>query len=313
MIKKYTLKNDLLEVTILNLGGIIHEIKMPDSQGNVENIIHGFDNIEDYKDNNAYFGALIGRTAGRINKGQYSINGNTYAMACNDRGNGLHGGLNGLDKKLWQAKQEGNCLCLEYRSEDGEEGFPGNVDIKVVYELMEDKLVLNYYAQSDQDTLMNMTNHSYFNLDPKKSILDMTLELASDQLIAINETSIPTGELMDVTGTPFDFRKAKKIGQDINGSHKQLELGGGYDHPWLLRGSLKLSADNGRQMIVTTNQPCVVLYSYNYPIEGHEKYQGLAVECQAEPNGINQVGFNDSILRVGETYHQETVYQFKVD
>jgi len=313
MLKKYTLKNNLLEVSILNLGGIIHEIKMPDREGKIDNIIHGFKNIEDYQRNDAYFGALIGRTAGRIAKGQYAINGTDYSMETVDRGNGLHGGLNGFDKKYFECHQEENSLTLVYHSVDGEEGFPGNLDVTVVYTLKEDELIIEYKGVSDQDTLLNMTNHSYFNLEPSKSILEMKLELESDYLVEIDASSIPTGRFLDVSNTPFDFRSGKLIGKDINDEHIQLQRANGYDHPWIIKGNLQLSSANGRKMIVTSDQPCVVLYSYNFPILDHKKYAGLAIELQAEPDGIHHNAFSNSILKKGETYTQKTVYKFMVE
>lgn len=312
MIKTYTLKNTFLEITILNLGGIIHEIKMPDNKGNIENIVHGFKNIESYQENDAYFGALIGRTGGRIDKGRFTLNEQDYEIPVKDRGNALHGGINGFDKKYWTGKQEGNTLTLTCHSEDGEEGYPGHVTMMVKYTLEDDKLILAYQGTTDQDTLLNMTNHTYFNLEPKKTIQSMKMTLKSDYLLAIDETSIPTGERMDVTNTPFDFRMGKKIGQDMTSDHPQYKIGCGYDHPWLVNGPLVLECDNGRQMIVTSDQPCVVLYSYNFPIVGEKKHLGLAIEFQKEPNGINQEGFDSSILRKGEVYRQKTVYQFKV-
>ncbi|MCH4888509.1 galactose mutarotase [Acidaminobacter sp. JC074] len=313
MLKKYTLKNDFLEVTILNLGGIIHEIKMPDRNGLIENIIHGFKDIEDYKENDAYFGAIIGRTAGRICKGKYDLNGEEFTMETVDRGNGLHGGLNGFDKKYFIGHQEDNVLRLTYHSPHGEEGFPGNLDVEVIYTLEGDSLSIDYKGVSDRDTLLNMTNHSYFNLQPLKNILDMELKLDSDYLIEIDKTSIPTGKLMDVSHTPFDFRKKKTIGRDLFSDHEQLIRGGGYDHPWLVKGALELSASNGRKMVVTSDQACVVMYSYNFPILDHAKHLGLAIEFQAEPDGIHHKGFNSSILKKGDTYTQKTVYKFIVD
>lgn len=300
-------------MTILALGGIIHEIKMPDRKGCIDNIVHGFENVMDYKRNDAYFGALIGRTAGRIYKGQFELNGVHYQMPIVDRGNGLHGGLNGLDKKYFNVVQENNRLILTTRFLDGEEGFPGNVDVKIIYTLKEDALILEYQGITDQDTLLNMTNHTYFNLDPSKSVLDMKLQVDASYILEIDDVSIPTGQTLEVVHTPFDFRQSKFIGKDIDSNHEQLKKAGGYDHPWLLDGDVILSSENGRKIVMTSNQPCVVLYSYNFPLEGHKKYQGLAVEFQQEPNGIHHQHFNQGILRKGDTYNQRTVYRFMVE
>jgi len=318
MIKAYTLKNKHnIEVTILNLGGIIHEIKTPDREGNLDNIIHGFKHIEDYTKNDAYFGAIIGRTAGRIKEGLYTLNNKDYKMPTVDRGNGLHGGANGFDKKMWDVEECLNSLILTCVSTDGEEGFPGTVEMTVTYTLTdEDELIIDYKGITDQDTLLNLTNHSYFNLNPKETILEMELMVNSDQLIEIDDVSIPTGNLLDVTETPFDFRIPKKIGRDIFLEHQQLTNGGGYDHPWLVKGDVKLKLSDettGRQLIMSSDQPCVVLYSYNFPLEGHKNHQGLAIEFQKEPDSLNHPHFTSCILKKDEIYTQQTVYKFKVE
>jgi len=318
MIKAYTLKNkNNMEVTILNLGCIIHEIKVPDRNGKIENIIHGFKNIEDYKRNDAYFGAVIGRTAGRIKEGRYSLDSVDYVMPALDRGNGLHGGENGFDKRIWDVIVADNSVILSYVSPDGEEGFPGTVETTVIYTLTEDnELIIEYKGISDKKTLLNLTNHSYFNLNPQKSILDMTLQINSQQLVEIDDVSIPTGKLLDVSDTPFDFRQAKPIGRDINDDHIQLQRGGGYDHPWLVEGDMKvkLSDDStGRVVEMYSDQPCVVLYSYNFPIEGHKKHQGLAVEFQKEPDSLNHKHFTPCVLEANDIYKQRTLYRFKVE
>ncbi|MBI9012254.1 MAG: galactose mutarotase [Clostridiales bacterium] len=318
MIKAYTLKNKHnIEVTILNLGGIIHEIKVPDREGNFENIIHGFEHIEDYINNDAFFGAIIGRTAGRIKEGIYTLNNKHYQMPAIDRGNGLHGGSNGFDKKIWDVKECPGSLILTYVSPDGEEGFPGTVEMTVRYTLTDkDELIIDYKGISDQDTLLNLTNHSYFNLNPKETILEMELMVNSDQLLEIDELSIPTGNLLDVKETPFDFRIPKKIGRDIFLEDQQLKNGGGYDHPWLVNGDVKLKLSDettGRQLMISSDQPCVVLYSYNFPLEGHKKHQGLAIEFQKEPDSLNHPHFTTCILKKDEVYAQKTVYKFKVE
>jgi len=285
---------------------------MKDSDGKIENIIHGFKNIEDYKTNDAYFGAVIGRTGGRICKGEFELNDVAYSVPTVDRGNALHGGASGFDKKYWDVVEKDNQLEFTYESKDGEEGFPGNLQVKVIYTLDGNQLKLDYYGTSDQDTLLNMTNHAYFNLNPSDLILDMDLKVESDFLIEIDETSIPTGILIPVEDTPFDFRQSKKIGQDIDEEHVQLIRGGGYDHPWKLDGQVVLNTSNGRRVMMVSDQPCVVLYSYNFPVNDDPKHQALAVEFQAEPDGIHHEGFTDSILRKGDTYRQTTVYTFEV-
>lgn len=318
MIKSYTLKNkNEMEVTILNLGCIIHEIKVPDRMGNFENIIHGFKDIEDYKQNDAYFGAVIGRTAGRIKEGKFSLDSKLYSIKALDRGNGLHGGQEGFDKRIWDVIETDNSIILSYVSPDGEEGFPGTVETTVIYTLTdENELIIEYKGISDKKTLLNLTNHSYFNLNPNKTILDMELQVNSQYLLEIDDVSIPTGRLLDVTGTPFDFRKPKAIGKDIQENHIQLIRGGGYDHPWLVEGDMKVrlsDPSNGRIVEMYSDQPCVVLYSYNFPIEGHNKHQGLAVEFQKEPDSLNQDHFTSCILEANDIYRQRTLYKFKVE
>lgn len=316
MIKKYTLKNEFLTIEILNLGGIIHGIYMPDSEGNVENIIHGYDKIEDYKKNEAFFGALIGRIAGRIKNGSFELNGHQYQIPKRDRGNALHGGLEGFDTKFWNVNALENALELTYRSCDGEEGFPGNVDVTVIYRLEGNSLSIEYDAVSDQDTVFNMTNHSYFNLNPQTDILNTHLYINSDSLIEIDESSLPTGKLMSVDGSPFDFRRLKRIGRDIDSHHKQLDLGCGYDHPWRLnQGSPKLimhEEESGRMISIESDQEALVLYSYNFPIKKEKERIALAIEFQNDPDGMNQDSLNSCILRKGEHYKQKTVYTFEV-
>lgn len=318
MIKSYTLRNKHnIEVTILNLGCIIHEIKIPDREGRFENIIHGFKTPEEYTNNDAYFGAVIGRTAGRIKEGRYTLDHTDYTMPALDRGNGLHGGKNGFDKQIWDVVEAHNAIILSYLSPDGEEGFPGTVKATVVYTLNdEDELLIEYKGITDKETLLNMTNHSYFNLNPSKTVLDMDLMINSDKFIEINDVSIPTGEFLDVAETPFDFRIPKAIGRDINSNHQQLKNGGGYDHAWLVEGDLKVMISDkvsGRQVEMSSDQPCVVLYSYNFPLVGHKKHQGLAIEFQREPDSLNHTHFNTCVLKPGDVYSQRTVYKFKVD
>lgn len=318
MIKAYTLKNkNNYEVTILNLGGIIHEIKMPDRNGKVENIIHGLDDIEKYKDNAAYLGAIIGRVGGRIDSGKFELNGQSYQVPVKDRGNALHGGLKGLDRKFWTVEEEGQSLILRCVSKDGDEGFPGNLQVKVIYTLTDDnELVLEYEGLCDEDTLLNLTNHSYFNLNPTGDILEQELYVNSDYLIELREDSIPTGALIPVEKTPFDFNTAKAIGLELNGDHDQIRVGNGYDHPWVLnKGEKQLELRDektGRVLTATSDQNAVVLYSHNFPVN-EAPHLGLAIEFQNDPDSIHHDHFNSCILEKGQTYKQKTVYKFSVE
>lgn len=318
MIQSYTMKNKLgIEVTILNLGAIIHQIKTPDRQGKFENIIHGFKTQEAYLNNTAYFGAIIGRTAGRIKGGTYCLENKVYHMPALDRGNGLHGGKKGFHTKIWSVKASDQQVILSHISPDGDQGFPGRVKARVTYTLTDDnELIIDYKAHTDKRTLLNMTNHAYFNLNPKETVLNMNLMINSDQFLALGPDSIPTGELIDVQDTPFDFRVQKKIGRDLHLPHQQLLNAGGYDHPWLLKGDHKVVISDdltGRRVEMTSDQPCVVLYSYNFPLEGHKKHQGLAIEFQKEPDSLNHDHFNTCVLKPGQVYRQRTLYKFMVD
>lgn len=319
MIKAYVLKNkNNYSVTILNLGAIIHEINMPDKEGKIQNILHGYKTIEAYENNPCYFGAVIGRVGGRIDQGEFRLNNHDYTIPSIDRGNALHGGQHGFDKKYWDVETSGNTLILSCVSPDGEEGFPGEVKTSITYTLTdENQLILEYDGVSDQDTLLNLTNHAYFNLNPGQSILDLQLKVNSDYVIELNETSIPTGRLMPVVNTAFDFNKTKVIGEDIHSDHVQLKLGGGYDHPWVLNEEpvqVVLSDEKtGRKVTMTSDQNVVVLYSYNFPLPGHDKHMGLAIEFQNDPDSVHHDHFNSCILKKGERYTQKTVYHFEVE
>ncbi|MBN2795163.1 MAG: galactose mutarotase [Clostridia bacterium] len=320
MIKTYILKNkNQLSVTVLNLGGIIHEIQVPDRNGKFKNIIFGFDTLEAYENNNAYFGAIIGRVAGRIHKGEFQINERAYQSSTRDRGNTLHGGQKGFDKKIWQVKENKNQLVLSCQSEDLEEGFPGKLDVKVTYTLTdENALILDYEATTSEDTYVNLTNHSYFNLSEEPQILNHQLLINSDEILELDETSIPTGKLLSVKNTPFDFNMPKKIGQDIGDTHPQILQGNGYDHPWRLKKDNHLKASlydpkSGRKMSMYSDQNALILYSYNFPLKGDEKHMGLAIEFQNDPDSMHHDHFNSCLLKKGETYRQRTIYEFTVE
>ncbi len=312
-IRSFTLKNDFLEITVLNLGGIIHEIKMPDKEGTIENILYGFKSKEDYKENLAYFGAVVGRTAGRITKGRFQISGKSYDVPCQDNGNSLHGGIQGFSHKLWDVEERNNQLSLTYISPDGEEGYPGEVRVNVLYTLEGDTLSVEYFGTTTQDTLLNLTHHCYFNLTPSASALEMETCIESSSILKIDDASLPTGEIMSVEDSPFDFRVSKKLSHGIKEAHEQLIKGNGYNHPWLLEGDVHISADNGRRIIMKSTQPVVVVYGYNYPLEGDKAYRGVAFEFQQAPDGINHEGFDTSILKASECYYHRTSYKFIVD
>ncbi|MDP4087733.1 MAG: aldose epimerase family protein [Bacillota bacterium] len=320
---------------IINYGGIVVSLKVPDRDGKFEDVVLGVDNLEGYLKNDKFFGAIIGRFGNRIEDARFELNGVEYKLAKNDGENTLHGGIKGFDKVVWQAEiveKEGlQCLELTYLSKDGEEGYPGNLDVKVTYTLTEDNaLKIDYFAVSDKDTVINLTNHSYFNLAGHNSgtVLNHKLMINSDKITAANKESIPTGEIRDVKGTPMDFTSMKAIGQDINADYDQLRYGGGYDHNWILNVSGKApekaaevyDEKSGRVMEVYTTKPGVQLYTANFlngrPVgkggAAYGKRSALCLETQFFPNSIKHKHFSSPILRAGEEYKHTTIYKFSV-
>lgn len=331
----FTLRNsDGMEVQITNFGGIIKSIVVPDKNGVFGNVVLGFDSLEGYTGWHPYFGALVGRYANRIANGQFTLNGETYTLAKNNGENSLHGGIVGFDKKLWTASEfenkNGVGVELSYTSPDGEEGYPGNMTTKVVYTLTEDNEIrIDYEATTDKATILNLTNHSYFNLKDagKSTILGHEVMINSSQITPTDAGSIPTEEFMDVEGTPFDFREAQTIGERIDSEHEQIILGKGYDHNYLLEASneLKMAArvyepETGREMEVYTTQPGVQLYTGNFLGTGPDgvtlppfKYRtGLCLETQHYPDSPNRPDFPSVVLNPGEKFESTTVYKFYV-
>lgn len=335
----YTLRNSSgLEVTITNYGGTITTIKVPDRNKNFADIVLGFDSLAGYtaKMNSGYFGALIGRYANRIAKGTFTLNGKQYQIPKNENGvNMLHGGNRGFNARVWDAKEistgQEPVLELHYLSPDGEEGFPGNLNVTVRYSLSENnELRIDYTATTDKDTVLNLSNHSYFNLAGagKGTILNHKLTLAADKFTPVDSTLIPTGAIESVAGTPLDFRKATPIGERINDNYEQLKLGKGYDHNFVLNNggtSLALAAkveepNSGRVLEVLTTQPGVQFYSGNFlngkahGIGGPFEYRSaLALETQHFPDSPNHANFPTTVLHPGETFQQVTVYRFSVE
>lgn len=331
---KYCLKNDRgIEVNVLNYGGIITEILAPDKTGNFENIVLGFDNIMDYEEKSPYFGSVVGRIAGRISRASFKIDGKEYKLAKNNGRNNLHGGNRGFDKVIWGVKEiiEEDYVGIElsYFSHDGEEGFPGNVDVKMEYHLNNNELEIKYNAVSDKKTIINLTNHSYFNLsgDLREDVLDHNLTINADRMSCVNQEVIPNGEIIDVKGTAFDFTKPKKVGKDIiNKDTKQLLYCGGYDHPFILNGNENPAArledeKSGRVLEITTDQPTVVFYSGNglgedIILSGNRKgkrHLALCLETQDYPDSINQDNFPTKIYNPGEKYEAYTKYRFYIN
>lgn len=335
-IEKYTLENtNGMKVEVITFGGIITSLTAPDKNGKYEDVVLSYTTPEDYFDGNPYFfGAIIGRFGNRIAKGQFSLDGKKHQLTINDGPNQLHGGK-GFDKVVWTATPvegaEDPTLKLSYTSKDGEEGYPGTLTTVVTYTLTADNaLEIAYEATTDQKTIVNLTQHSYFNLSANFSntILDHELMMKAGKMLPVDATLIPTGELKSVEGTPFDFTKAKEIGKDINVKDDQLEKGLGYDHCWVFddqNKSLKEVATlyhkaSGRFMQVYTDQPGIQFYSGNF-LDGkkasktggnYEKRTGLCLETQHFPNAPNHSEFPSVVLNPGEKYTTKTTYKFSV-
>ncbi len=323
----FTLKNKAgLEAKITNYGGILMSLKAPDRQGKFADIVLGFDTPQEYRDKNAgpYFGALIGRYANRIAKAQFNLDGKTYPLAANNGPNALHGGRIGFDKKFWTATQQGNRLTLTLISPDGEEGYPGELKASVVYTLTDsNELQIDYSASTTKPTVVNLTNHSYFNLSGGRDILSHELQLNASRFTPVDSGLIPTGELRPVSGTPFDFQKPTAIGARIDANDEQIRLGGGYDHNFILDGKTAATVYDplsGRTLTVTTTEPAVQFYTGNFldgtlTAKGGAKYtkrQAFCLETQHYPDSPNQPKFPTTILRPGQTYRSQTIFRFGV-
>ncbi|MFO7905079.1 MAG: aldose epimerase family protein [Pirellulaceae bacterium] len=330
----YTLTNaNGMEVAITTYGGIVVSLTAPDRDDHYADVVLGFDDLDGYLAGHPYFGAIVGRYGNRIAKGKFSIDGKEYTLATNDGENHLHGGDEGFDKKVWRGRgmvgRKGVHLILDYTSPDGEEGYPGTLDVMVVYTLTHDnELKIDYKATTDKATPVNLTNHSYFNLQGQGSgdILGHELMINADRFTPVDETLIPTGELRSVQGTPFDFRKPTAIGARIEADNQQLEFGGGYDHNFVLNregDELALAArvhepKTGRMMEVYTKEPGVQLYTGNF-LDGsnvgkggkvYDFRDGFCLETQHFPDSPNKPDFPSTILRPGEEYSTTTVYKF---
>lgn len=333
----YTLKNESgMSVKIIDFGGAIVEIRVPDKFGRFSDVVAGYDSIRDYALADGYLGALVGRTSNRIAHGEYKIDGKRYTVFCNDGKNSLHGGKVGYSYKMWNVKAIDGLepqLVLTYHSPDGEEGYPGNLDVTVTYQLTAaNALSIHYEATTDKKTIVNLTNHAYFNLGGYASgcIEDHILQMDADRYLPTDGELIPTGEIRSVAGTPFDFREPKPIGRDIEADDEDLRLGGGYDHCFCFTGGetkepvLRVEAydqNSGRLMKVFTNQPCVQLYTGNmfenneFPLKGgcpRRKRGAFCLETQKMPDAPNHKGFDDVTLNPGQTYDYTTIYQFSV-
>jgi len=332
-VDRYTMSNAAgVKMQVITYGGIITTLEIPDREGKLQDVVLGFDRLSDYENGSPYFGALIGRYGNRIAKGAFNLEGNTYTLAQNDGENHLHGGEKGFDKVVWQAEgavvDNEAVLTLSYVSADGEEGYPGNLTVEVTYVLTQDNSIkVDYQATTDKTTVVNLTQHAYFNLSGNEDILDHELQLNAAHFLPVDNTLIPTGEIASVAETPFDFREAKAIGRDIAIENEQLTRGLGYDHCWVLdnpnqgmRTAAVLShSSSGRRLEVITDEPGIQFYSGNFldgtlpAKQGKGTYghrSGLCLETQHFPNSPNEDSFPSVVLGPGEVYATQTVFKF---
>lgn len=330
----YTLTNkNGIEVGVINYGGIITTILTPDRNGKKEDIVLGLDSLKHYEEANPFFGCLVGRYGNRIAKGSFKLDGQTYTLAKNNGENHLHGGPRGFDKAFWNievvSKADNPSLKLTYLSDDMEEGYPGTLDVEVIYTLTENnELKIDYKATTDKKTIINLTNHTYFNLTggSKRDVLEHELSIAADRFVPINTTFIPTGELKSVEGTPFDFRTPTAIGARIDANDTQTKNGLGYDHCWVFNNpgdtnpmATAYEPTSGRVLEMTTTEPGVQFYSGNF-LSGSAKGKGVTynkrfgfcLETEHFPDSPNQPSFPSVVLSPGETYQTTTTYKFGV-
>jgi aldose 1-epimerase len=322
---------------VTNYGAALVSLKIPDRNEKASDIVLGYDNLEGYKQDKSFFGATIGRYGNRIAKGEFTLDGTAFHLPKNDGSNSLHGGSKGFNKRVWTAadrsQADAEVLELTYTSQDGEEGYPGTLKVKVIYTLPAEsnELRIDYSATTDKDTVVNLTNHSYFNLSgvANQEIVDHQLLLHAQKFTPVDATLIPTGELRAVAGTPFDFTKATPIGARINQDDEQLKFGKGYDHNWVLEhghgNGLQLAAEvseptSGRVLEVLTTEPGIQFYSGNFLDgtvrgKGRQRYghrTGFCLETQHFPDSPNHPNFPSTVLKPGENYLSTTVFRFSV-
>ena len=330
----YTLRNTHgVEAKITNYGGIVVSLKVPDRTGKFDDVVLGFKDLADYLKPGPYFGALIGRYGNRIAKGRFTLNGVEYKLAVNNGENHLHGGIKGFDKVIWAGNElkmkTGPALVLDYISNDGEEGYPGKLTVRVIYTLTNNnELKIDYSATTDKDTVINLTHHSYFNLagEGNGDILNTRVTINADRFVPTDAGSIPLGELRKVSGTPFDFLTPHAIGERINQDDEQIKFGSGYDHTWVINGRpgvMRFAATayeptSGRVMQVWTTEPGMQFYTGNF-LDGtltgkagklYPRRSGFCFETQHYPDSPNHPSFPTTTLKKGTTYRSTTIYRF---
>ena len=319
-IKIYTLENEFLKVELLNLGAIIKKIELKDKNGNIKNIVLGYEDIEKYRENPAYLGAIIGRTAGRIKDGILKLNDTEYQLDKNNNGNTLHGGKNSISHRFWSVENIENGLCFSIKSSNLDNGYPANVEIKVSYILNDNELLIKYFATTDNLTYLNLTNHSYFNLsgNPDNIIYKDILKIDSDYLIGINENSIPY-ETINLDNNIFNFREAKKLEEFFKADNEQKTIANnGIDHPYIFNEKIgKLEIKNiksGIKMSVETNNPAVIIYTANYLQDiGFKKHSAICFETQEVPNLYRDKNINiyPTFIDKNTNYEKYTKFIFE--
>ena len=327
-VKLYTIANGDIKAEIITYGGVLRSLIVPDKNGNPVDVCLGYDTVEEYANNEGYIGALIGRVGNRIGAGKFTLNGKEYNVGLNDNGNSLHGGVKGFNAKVWKDEViDDNTLKLSIISPDGEEGFPGTMKVEVLYTVIANRgLKIEYKAVCDQDTVINLTNHAYFNLNGQGNgdILNNELVIDADYIVPVDESLIPHGELLSVENTCFDFRKGKAIGKDVEDTHPVMQYCGGYDVNYCLNGdgyrkvATASSSITGVVMSVYTLEKGVQLYSGNFlkGVKGkggsvYNKRNGFCLETQNYPNAINCPQYPSMVLKKGEVYSTVTEYVFE--
>ena len=320
----FEIRTPELTARVLDYGATVQALLAADKDGKPVDVVLGHDTIEGYETHDGYLGACVGRVANRIGGAEFTLNGKTYRLAKNDGQNHLHGGLRGFDKYIWDAEVLEDGVKFSRVSKDSEEGYPGNLTVSVTYRVQNGALSITYDAKSDQDTLCNLTNHSYFNLNGGGSALSHVLQINADRVLENSAECMPTGKILPVDGTPFDFRAGKPVGQDIGATNQQLQNCGGYDHNFCLpdmgaltEAAVLSSPESGITMKTLTTMPGMQLYTANFlgPWAGkggavYDKRGAVCLETQFYPNAMRCEGFRKPILKAGETYHQVTVYEF---
>lgn len=318
----FTIDNGKIKAEVLDYGVTIRCLFVPDKNGKLTDVVLGYDTVKEYEENDGYLGATIGRVGNRIKGGKFTLNGEDYTLAVNNGPNHLHGGLKGFDKVVWKATERENSIVFSHLSPDGDEGYPGNLNALVEVILKENAITLKYCAETDKDTLINLTNHSYFNLNGKGDVLNHTLKLNADKFNVGDGDCLPTGEIAGVENTVMDFRTPKKIGEGVDSNEPCVKLSGGYDSNFVLNGNpaAKLqSEESGIEMTVLTDEPGVQVYSANFltPRNGkngakYSERHALCLETQHFPDSIHHESWPTCVLKTGEKFESKTTYCFNV-